>query len=121
MFPIAVGHQRPVSRYRPGDAERGIAPQKPTIVLGRIIAAYFVDDLGIGLERAITVGEPFRYRDLVALRSAEHHRNMAAETWRAPADIDGDIEDRPRRHAQQLGLGERRNLEMQTAHHALAR
>src|SRR6266403_476426 len=47
-----------------------------------------------------------RDQDLVALRSAEPHPNMAAEARRAPTDIDGDIEDRTRRHAQQLGLSE---------------
>ena len=84
-------------------------------MLGRVIGAHLVDHLRIGLERAIAVGEPFRYKDLVPLGSAQHRRNVAAEARRAPADIDRDIEDRTRRHAQQLGLGKRRDLEVESA------
>src|SRR6516225_3258700 len=79
MFPILVGRQHFVRRYRPGDAESGIAPQEAAIVLGRIVGAHLVDDLGIRLERAIAVGKPFGYEDLVPVGSAEHGGDMMAE------------------------------------------
>ena len=44
VFAISVGEQRLVGRYRPGDAESGIAPQQAAIVLGRVIGAHLVDD-----------------------------------------------------------------------------
>src|ERR1700746_3235796 len=65
VFAIFIGQQRLVGRYRPGNTESRIAPQQPAIVLGRIIGVHLVNDLGIGLERAIAMGESFRYEDLV--------------------------------------------------------
>src|SRR6266849_6117217 len=121
MLPILVRDQRFSTRYRPGDAESGVAPQQAAIVLRRIIGAHSINHLGVGFERAITVSKPFGYEDLVALRGTQHHRDMPAETGGTPANIDRDIEDRARGHAQQLGLGKRRNLEVEAANHALAR
>src|SRR5205814_8330995 len=73
-----------------------------------------------GLQRAIAVGKDLGDEKLVALRGAEHSRDVMPESWRTPANIDGNIEDRTGRDAQQLGLGERRGLEMQAAQHACA-
>ena len=88
-------------------------------MLGRIVGAHLVDDLGIRLERAIAVGEAFRYEDLVPVGSAEHRRDMTTETRGTRADVDGDVEDRPPRNAQELGLGKRRNLEVESTNHPL--
>ena len=87
VFPILVRHQRFVGRYRPGDAESGIAPQEAAIVLGRIVGAHLVDDLGIRLERAIAVGESLRYEDLVPIGSREHRSDMMAEARGARAYV----------------------------------
>src|SRR5271169_3359224 len=88
VFAISIGEQRFVGRYRPGDAESRIAPQQAAIVLGRIIGVHLINDLGIGLERAIAMGKSFRYEDLVPVGSAEHRRDMTAEARRTPAYID---------------------------------
>jgi hypothetical protein len=58
VFAVFVGDQRFIPRNRPGDAERGIAPQEAAIMLGRIVGAHLVDNLRIGLQRAIAVGNP---------------------------------------------------------------
>jgi len=85
-----------------------------------IIAINFVDDLGRCFESAIAMSEALRYVDLVPLGSAEHGGEMAPEGWRAPPYVDGDIEDRTRRDAHQLGLREWRDLEMQSSNHPFA-
>ena len=79
MRQIFVGDQRFVCRHRPSDAESGIAPQEATIVFGGVISIYFVNDFGIRLQRAITMGEPFGNEDLAPPDSAQHSCEMATK------------------------------------------
>jgi len=92
-----------------------MAEREATIVFGRVIGAYFVYDFGIRLQHTITMGEPFRYEDLVPVGSAQRSGEMATKARRTPAYVDSDIEDRARRYPQQLCLSKRRNLEVETA------
>ena len=73
---IFVGDQSLVGGYRPVDAERGVAPQKAPIVLGRIIGAHLVYDLRIGLQRAISVREFSRYPELREVFGRKHSGYM---------------------------------------------
>ena len=79
MRPIFVGDQRFVCRHRPSDGERRVVPQQAAIVFGRVIGTYFVNDFGIRLQRAITMGEPFGNEDLAPPDSAQHSCEMATK------------------------------------------
>ena len=79
MRAISVRDQRFVLRHRPGDAESGVAPHEAAIVLMRVIGTYFVNDFGIRLQRAITMGEPFGNEDLAPPDSAQHSCEMATK------------------------------------------
>ena len=61
------------------------------------------------------MGEARRHEELVAELGAELDRHMLAVGGRAAADVDGDVEDGAVQHADELGLGMGRPLEMQAA------
>ena len=104
MFSVLVGGQSLVGGYRPVDAKRGIAPQKAPIVLWRVIGAHLIEDFRIRLERAVTMSEPLRHKDLVPFGSAEHGGDMPTECRGTPANIDRDIKNGTRGYARQLCL-----------------
>jgi hypothetical protein len=82
-------------------------------MLARVIAVDAVLDGGVRLDRAEAVGKSFWYEEPFSAISGQHGSGVFAIARRTPADIDGDVENRTRRHLHQLGLGEWRDLEMQ--------
>ena len=64
------------------------------------------------------MGEADRDQQLAPVPGGELDRDMAAEGRRRPADVDGDIEDAAAPHADELVLGEGRDLEVQPAQSA---
>src|SRR5690606_34893877 len=75
-----------------------------------------VEQLGIVGERAVAVGEATRHEELFAALGRQLGADPAAVGGRALADVHGHIVDRPAQHAHELGLGVRRDLEVQAAH-----
>ena len=50
-----------------------------------------------------------------AIAGNEFNRDVLAEPGRGAPEVHGDVQDAPAQHADQLGLGVRRSLEMQPA------
>ena len=82
----------------------------------RVVVADLVDDLGIGLERHVSVGEADRNQNLIPCRRGQDDARVPAVGGRAPSQIDGHVEYRPPHHAHELVLGTGRFLEVQPAH-----
>src|SRR5947209_3451327 len=99
MPAILVRQQRRALIDRPGDAERRVIPQKPAIMLGRIVTIHLVNHLGIGFEGTVAVGKPLGYENLIPLASAQLDSDMPTEAGRAPAYVDCHVKNRARRDA----------------------
>ena len=74
-----------------------------------------IDDLGIWLERAETVGEALRNYDLGPFDGTKFDAHGSPESWRALADVHCDVEDAAPSNTNELVLRQRRYLKMEAA------
>ncbi len=88
------------------------------VVGRRIVIVDLVEDLSVGFEGTETVREAWRNIDLAPVFGTHLGHCELAIGRRTDANIDNDIDDRAVKHAQELGLGVRRRLEMQAPHDA---
>src|SRR5260370_7959502 len=102
-------------RDGPLDAQAGVGPMDAAVVLGGIHVVDLIEDYAVGLQRTKAVGEPCRDQELLSRRLAQLDCQMLAVTSGRAPQIHDDIEDPPSQNANQLGLRERRNLEVQAA------
>src|SRR5438270_45872 len=77
-----------------------------------------VKHLGVRLEGDEPVREADRNEKLPPVVRRKLHGDMLAECRRRSPDIDGDVENAPSRHANELVLREGRNLKMKAAKRA---
>src|SRR5215472_126375 len=112
MPPISVRQYCIAGVYWPINTERRIIPEKASIVLGRVIAINFINNLSRRFDRTKTVGKPRRNEDLVPLSGAEHDCDIPSKRRRTPTYIHSYIKHRARCYTQQLCLSNWRNLEM---------
>src|SRR5262245_7357509 len=94
---IPLRQNRVLGIDRPGDADLGVIPGDAALRLRIVIGGYLVSDLAVGLERAIAMREALRHVNLLPVLCAEHHRCVTAESRRAGADVDSNIENAPAR------------------------
>jgi len=100
---------------RPLDSNFRIIERDAGVVLARIRTGDLVKHLGVGFERAKTMGETLRHPKLFARFRRQDFPDPLAEGRRTRPNIDGDVEDRPLETAYELALASRRRLVMQAA------
>src|SRR5205085_2075923 len=98
-------------------ADGGVVETDAAVVGRRVWRCDLVEYFCIRFERYVTVGKADRNKNLVPLCGRDFESDPFAEIGRAPADVDGNVEDAATRHAQELSLGERRKLVVKAAQH----
>ncbi len=82
-------------------------------MLGGIIIRHLVEDLGVRLEGAETVGEADRHPKLTPIGGGEFDSDVFSKSRRRAPDVDGDVENAPARDPHQFALRARHRLKVQ--------
>ena len=116
--PILVGGDDVGVLERPWNCNVRIVPANAAIMRRRIIIGDLVHHHDVILQGEESMGEAHRNVKLAPGFGRKFCRNMLTEGRRAASDIHGDIQNSPPQNGDQLGLGRRRKLEMQSAQRA---
>ena len=104
-----------VGSYRPVDCQRRIIPDQPALVFVGIIVIDLIDDFGVRFERAKSVREAPRNEHLFAALGRQPFRDPHSIGWCSHTQVDRHVKDAPAQYPNDLGLRERRKLEMQAS------
>lgn len=105
----------------PVDAEAVVQDADATVRLRCVEIVAFVLEHGFLAQYAEPVGETLWNKELAVVLFRQFHGHVLSVSRRALADVNRHVEHSPLDATHQLALSERRALEMQPAHHAVAR
>lgn len=121
MAGVLLAEDGLLQRDAPVNAERLIKDTDAGISLRMIeLVALVLEDSDIREHRE-AVREALRDEELAMIVFRKLHSHMPAISGTAPPDVHSHVKHSSTHAANQLGLGERRHLEMQPAHHPTAR
>ena len=116
---ILLAQQGLVGRYAPIDAETVVKDAYAAVGFGMVELVALVLENGRLAQHGETVGEAFWNEELAVVVLGQFDCYVLAVCRAALAYVDGNVENGSLNAAHQLGLGERRTLEMQAAHDAV--
>ncbi len=105
----------------PLDSQRGIVEAHSTVGCGAIEIVALVTEQRIVLKDDEAMGEPARNVKLLSVLARQRHSDVLSKGWRTFSDVDNHIPHRPLDHANELPLGMRRGLPVESTHNALRR
>lgn len=105
----------------PVDAQRCVEDGDAAVGLRGVVVVALVLEHGHIAQHGKAVGETAGHEELAMVVLCELHGHMLTVGGRAAADVDSHVEHGTAHAAHEFGLGERGQLEMQTAHHPARR
>ena len=121
MFRVLLAQYRVPSRNEPVNSKAAVKYADAPVRFGMVELVALVLEHRRLAQYGEPVREAFRYEKLPVVVLRQLHGDMLAVGRRAFAYVNGDIEDFSSDAPHQLGLRERRTLEVQPPHHAVAR
>ena len=121
MFGVLLAEYGVLRGYSPVDAQALVKDADAPVRFRVIELIALVLEHRRLAQHGETVGEPFRDEELPVVVLRQLHGHVPSVGRRAFAYVNGDIEDFSSDAPHQLGLRERRPLEVQPPHHAVAR
>lgn len=104
-------------RNAPVDAQRRVIPGNGSLALRSIIVVTLILEDRLIAQHGESVRKSTGDKQHTVVLFRQFHCHMLSEGGTTPADIHSHIEDCTTYHPHQLGLSERRLLEMQATHH----
>ena len=119
MFRVLFAKYRMVCRYAPVDAKAVVEDADAPVRFGMVELIALVLEHRRLAQHGETVGEALRDEELPVVVLRQLHGHVPAVSRAALADVHRHVEHGTLDASHQLGLRERRTLEVQAAHHAV--
>lgn len=119
MFRVLLAQYRVPGRYPPVDTQAFVEYADAPVRLGMVELVALVLEHRRLAQHGESVGEPFRDEELPVVVLRQLHGHVPSVGRRAFPDVHGHVEHLALDAPHQLGLRERRPLEVQAAHHAV--
>ena len=110
-----------VRRQPPVDRQRGVVPCDGALRFGSVVGVAFVLEERFVAQHGESVGESARNEQLAVVFARQFHGHVPAESRRAAADVHRHVEHAARDYAHEFRLRMGRQLEVEPAHHPVAR
>src|SRR3984893_3248314 len=110
---ILLGGDDVSSLERPWNRHVGIVPTDASVERWGVIITDLIHHHNVGIQGQVSMSEPFRNVELVPCFGRELYSNMIAIRRGAASQVDRHVQDPPAQHADQFGLGCRRQLKVE--------
>src|SRR5262249_55205450 len=117
-YGVLGGKDRRVGADRPRDRECRIRPGDAALVRGRVERVDLVKHRRVRLQGAEAVSEAGGHEQLLAGFGGKFDAHVVTVARGGAPNVDAYVQNAPGQHADEFGLGERRNLKMHTAYGA---
>ena len=121
MFRVLLAQYRVPGRNEPVNSKAAVKYADAPVRLGMVELVALVLEHRCLAQHGETVGEPFRDEELPVVVLRQLHGHVLPVSRRTFPDVHGHVEHLALDAPHQLGLRERRPLEVQSPHHAVAR
>ena len=119
MLRVLLAQYRVPGRNAPVNSKAAVKYADAPVRLGMVELVALVLEHRRLAQHGETVGEAFRDEELPVIVLGQFHGHVLPVSGRAFPDVHGHVEHLAPNAPHQLGLRERRPLEMQATHHAI--